>query len=91
MQLPSVNQAKESKRSSLVKAISWRVVVFVVLGTISYLFTRSWEATTAITLVYNVLQILIYFGHERLWERIRWGRPNSFDTILRPRTLSWRP
>ena len=65
---------KESKTRSFIKALSWRIIAFTVLGIISYSFTHSWKETTYITIVYNVVQIFIYFLHERLWGRIRWGK-----------------
>ena len=73
--------ARDSKKRSFVKAISWRVVALIVLGTVSYSITGSWEETSLITIIYTVLQIFIYFVHERLWDRITWGKPNTLDTI----------
>ena len=66
--------SKESRTRSFIKALSWRLIAFTVLGIISYSFTRSWKETTYITIVYNVVQIFIYFLHERLWGRIGWGK-----------------
>ena len=74
-------QGQEAKARSLGKAISWRVVAFVVLSIITYGFTGSLKETGLIALVYNVLQIGIYFLHERMWERISWGKPDSLDLL----------
>lgn len=81
MSTPGTVPIKERKSRSLVKAISWRLVALVVLATISYIFTGSWEETTLITAVYSVLQIFIYFLHERIWGRIRWGKPDALDQL----------
>ncbi|NPA89955.1 MAG: DUF2061 domain-containing protein [Chloroflexi bacterium] len=64
----------DTKARSLTKAISWRVVAFLVLGAISYAFTGNWQETAFITVVYNVVQIFIYFLHERVWDLLTWGR-----------------
>ena len=78
--LPLNNQnGTESTTRSFAKAVSWRLVAFVVLGVISYLFTGSWKETTLITLAYNIVQIFVYFAHERVWDRIRWGRPDGVE------------
>lgn len=59
---------------SLVKAISWRVV-----GTIDTLLV-SWYATGNLTMASSIASIdfvtkmILYFGHERLWNFIKWGR-----------------
>jgi uncharacterized membrane protein len=75
------NNTGDSKARSLVKAISWRAVAFLVLGAISYLFTGSWAETTGIAVVYTIVQIFIYFAHERLWEGIAWGKPDALDQL----------
>lgn len=64
----------ENKERSLLKAITWRLTALIVLGLISYLITGNWEEMTAITAIYSVLQLAVYFTHERLWARIVWGQ-----------------
>ena len=73
--------AKDSNARSLVKAISWRLVAFVVLSIITYLFTGTIKVTGYIAIAYNVIQIGVYFGHERVWDRIGWGRPSAVDIL----------
>jgi len=41
-----------------------------VLGTISWIFTGSWTAVTAITLTYILNKLWMYYIYERIWERI---------------------
>jgi uncharacterized membrane protein len=65
---------KDSNKRSLSKALSWRLTATIVLATVSYIFTGSALETAWITMVYNVIQIVVYFIHERAWERIRWGK-----------------
>jgi len=64
----------ETKRRSLAKAISWRLVAVFVLGLVSYLFTGNWYETAFITLVYNAVQVVVYYVHERMWDLLSWGR-----------------
>ena len=78
----------DSKSRSLAKAVSWRLVAFIVLGTISYLFTGNWQETAFITVVYNVVQIFIYFVHERVWESLHWGRKRDVSHLPPAGTLS---
>ena len=66
---------------SLAKAVSWRLLAALILGGITFAVTGSWEASTLITLVYNLVQVFVYYGHERLWERIPWGRRPSLDHL----------
>jgi len=49
----------------------------VILGTISYCVTGSWQAMTAITLTYIAFKHILYIGWEDVWNKIYWGR-NAF-------------
>ncbi len=46
----------------------------VILGTIAWLFTRDWQETTLITITFHAIRLVLYYFHERAWERIGWGR-----------------
>ncbi len=79
---------KASRTRSFIKALSWRLIAFTVLGIISYAFTRSWRETIYITIVYNVVQIFIYFLHERLWGHIGWRKAKSRAEELNPEEIT---
>jgi len=64
----------DTKLRSWVKSILWRVIGIVLLGAISYLITGSWKEMTIITLLFHSIRVVMYYFHERLWERISWGR-----------------
>jgi len=64
----------DHRRRSWAKSITWRVVGVVLLGVITYMVTRDWGKTTGITIVFHGLRLVLYYFHERLWERINWGR-----------------
>ena len=63
-----------TKKRSWVKATSWRLVAVTVLAIVAYFVTGEWEQVTFITLLYHSIQIVIYYLHERVWERISWGQ-----------------
>ena len=56
------------------KSILWRVIGIVVLGTISYAITGNWKQMTLITVLFHSIRVVLYYYHERVWERIKWGR-----------------
>lgn len=49
----------------------------VVLFIVSYLLIRDVPKASAITIIYNLVQIMLYYFHERAWIKIRWGRKKS--------------
>ncbi len=69
----------ETHKRVLTKALSWRAIAFVVLGIISWQITHNWDQTARITIVYSAVQIVLYYFHERWWERAEWGRKKADD------------
>ena len=67
----------ESKKRSLIKAITWRILAIIVLTIVTWLFTSNVQATAFVVISFNVIQIILYYFHERLWERVKWGRKST--------------
>ena len=68
----------ETHKRSVVKSIIWRLMGIVILGGVTYGFTRNWIQTTGITFVYHGMFLIIYYLHDRLWIVITSKAP-SFD------------
>ena len=64
----------DTKARSWVKSIVWRVVGVILLGGISYSVIGNWRDMTIITTSFHGIRVVMYYFHERLWERISWGR-----------------
>ena len=64
----------ESHARAWVKSIVWRLLGIVILGTISWIITKSWKEMSIITLLFHSFRVILYYFHERVWERISWGR-----------------
>ncbi len=64
----------ETTRRSLAKAISWRVLATLITGTIVYLLTGKGEFAATVGLVDTSLKFAVYFGHERAWNKLSYGR-----------------
>jgi uncharacterized membrane protein len=64
----------DSHKRSWTKSITWRVVGVFILGGITWAFTRDAVAVTGITLTFHSIRLILYYWHERLWERIAWGK-----------------
>ncbi len=60
---------------SMAKSVTWRVFGIILLAVITYFTTGgSLKDTTIITLLFHGIRFVLYYFHERLWERFRWGR-----------------
>ena len=64
----------DTKTRSWTKSIVWRVIGIVILGLITYFITNSWKEMTVITILFHSIRLVLYYAHERLWERISWGK-----------------
>jgi|TARA_B110000967_G_scaffold24831_1_gene22875 uncharacterized membrane protein len=64
----------ENVKRSLLKTISWRII-----GTLDTILI-SWAITGALSLAFSigfvelVTKMVLYFFHERAWNKINWGR-----------------
>ena len=63
----------DNKKRSLAKVISWRAVGIIFWPIFSYLVTGDWIETCILTAGFIGMTFLYYF-HERIWDRIKWGR-----------------
>lgn len=59
---------------SLAKAVSWRVTGSIDTFLISWLITGQPHIAAGITLVELLTKISLYWLHERVWLKIKWGQ-----------------
>ena len=64
----------ESPRRSIVKTISWRLTGSGATFLISWLISNSFVVAGTIASVQLITNTILYYIHERVWNRIRWGR-----------------
>lgn len=67
----------DTRRRSLVKALSWRFVATLITGTVVYLVTGEPMFAVEIGLLDTVIKFATYYAHERAWLRIGYGRPRK--------------
>jgi len=65
---------KETNFRSIAKGITWRVVATSTTMIIVYLFFGNLELAIATGLLETVAKIALYWGHEKVWQKVRWGR-----------------
>ena len=64
--------AVASRRRSIVKTLSYRAIVTVILAVVTFVFTGNLYQTSTIAIVFGILATLTYYLHERLWSKINW-------------------
>jgi len=64
----------DTNRRSLAKALSWRLLATIITSSIVFAITGQGEFAATVGVADTVCKFFIYFGHERLWNRISYGR-----------------
>jgi uncharacterized membrane protein len=64
----------ETHARAWVKSFVWRLIGIVILGVISLKVTGSLKEMSLITLLFHSIRVVLYYVHERIWEKIDWGR-----------------
>jgi uncharacterized membrane protein len=68
-----------TRKRSLVKALTYRVVIVCLDFLVIYIFTHKVEVALGFMIVSNIYTTVGYFLHERLWARILWGSEPSTE------------
>jgi len=68
---------KERWTRSLTKAITYRIVILILDFAATYLLTGRIEVAFAFMIVSNVYTSIAYYFHERVWNRINWGKKKA--------------
>mgnify|MGYP001312868744 FL=1 len=62
-----------SKKRSFTKALSWRFFASLDTFLISYIITGKLSWAGSITLLEIITKTVLYYLHERGWNKINWG------------------
>ncbi len=71
---PSATEVSERPLRSLAKAVSWRLTGSIDTMLLSWFFTGDLRVAAAIGLTEVVTKMVLYYLHERAWNRIPLGR-----------------
>ena len=83
----------DSHLRSLVKGLSWRATGTLDTIAIALFVTHDFGAALQIGAVELFTKVALYYGHERLWQKVNWGRATAAkDSHWRSVTkgISWR-
>lgn len=59
----------ESRKKSIIKAITWQLVHLGFVAGLIYIFTNEWEYASLGALAYLAWESIGYYLHERAWAR----------------------
>ena len=69
----------ETRRRSLAKAVSWRILAAFITGCVALVMTHELVFAAKIGIIDTTVKLLLYFLHERAWNKINFGRVPAPD------------
>lgn len=72
----------EKPLRSAAKMISWRVIATLTTMTLVFLFTGRLVLAASVGLVDVIIKTILYYGHERAWDRVKRGRRREKGIVL---------
>jgi len=67
----------DTSKRSLLKAVSWKIIGFFIIFLLSYVVTKSLEKTFFVALTYHFMMLCLFYVHEKIWNRIKWGKTSG--------------
>ena len=65
---------REKRIRSITKGLSWRTFATLTTMALVFIFTGKLILALGIGLFEVIAKLLLYYAHERTWNRIKWGR-----------------
>jgi uncharacterized membrane protein len=69
----------ETQKRSIAKSISWRIFAGIITACVAWAMTGKMDFAAKIGLIDTTVKLVIYFLHERVWNRISYGRVQAPD------------
>jgi len=64
----------ESHKRSIAKTVSWRVWATIITAVVTWIMTGKLETALTVGLIDTSVKFFVYFFHERMWNKIDYGR-----------------
>lgn len=64
----------ETHKRSIAKTMTWRVFATATTMLVAYIWLGEWTTSIALALMANGIKAVLYYIHERVWNRIDFGR-----------------
>ncbi len=72
----------ETQKRSILKALSWRTWATITTALIVFFFTGEFSLAVTVGLVEVFAKMALYFFHERMWQKVGWGKKDVPAFVL---------
>lgn len=75
--LSSEIAVKDNRKRSILKTLSWRVTATLTTMLIAYFIIGDYKSALQIGSIEVFAKMLLYYFHERTWDKVTFGRTSS--------------
>ena len=79
---PSIHS--ESHLRSVLKGVSYRCFGTLFTTALSFVMTRSTKTALLLGAAEFSFKVILFWGHERVWAKVRWGRHHHLAPAVSP-------
>ena len=73
---------RDTHARSVGKAVSWRILGTIATSVIVFVFTRRWGLSLFVGAMEFISKIGLFWLHERLWDRLAYGRVETTPSVI---------
>jgi adenylylsulfate kinase len=73
---------KETHARTIVKTISWRILATLTTVSLVYIFIGDVSIALSVGGIEIFLKMLVYFIHERIWDKIKFGKKEIQPAVI---------
>ncbi len=77
-----MSPVRETHARSVGKAVSWRILGTLATSVIVFMFTRRWGLSLFVGAMEFVSKIGLFWVHERVWDRLKYGRVEAKPSVV---------
>jgi len=64
----------EQHKRTLAKTMTWRVIALITTVIVVYVYSGDVKESLVVGVTANFLKMFFYYVHERVWNKVRFGR-----------------
>ena len=85
MKTVNIKEVHEEHKRSALKSVSWRMIATSTTMFLVYIVTGKLELSASVGVGDVVLKMMFYFLHERIWDRVSFGRSlgGTVESVMR--------
>ena len=77
-----MRQFRDTHARSVAKAISWRILGTLATSALVFIFTKRWALSLFVGAMEFVSKIGLFWVHERVWDRLKYGRKEANPSVV---------